>query len=68
MAISITNTLWLVKFMEILAVHCQKHTKHINMLCGSNAKFLNVKAGDFIEDTSVVQGFICVELYDLKFS
>jgi hypothetical protein len=43
--ISIMNTHWLVKFREILEVYCENPMKDINMLCGPNAKFLNVKAG-----------------------
>jgi hypothetical protein len=30
-------------YREIIAVCSQNHTKHINTLCGQNAKFLNVK-------------------------
>ena len=28
---------------EIMAVCCEIHTKHVNIVCGQNGKWLNVK-------------------------
>jgi hypothetical protein len=33
-------------FREIIVVYSDDHAKHVNALCGQNAKLLNVKAGD----------------------
>jgi len=38
-----TGTNLLLRFMEIIAVCAQIHTKHINTLCGQNVEFVNVK-------------------------
>jgi hypothetical protein len=35
---------WLTLFEEIIAVHTENHTKHINTLRGQNAAAVNVKA------------------------
>ena len=32
-------------YREIIAVCSEIHTKHINMLCGQNVEFVNVKLG-----------------------
>ena len=32
-------------YREIIAVCSQIHTKHINILCGQNVEFVNVKPG-----------------------
>jgi hypothetical protein len=32
-------------FIEIIAVDCENHTKHLNTLCGQNPEFLTVKEG-----------------------
>jgi hypothetical protein len=32
-------------FRETVAVYCEKHTKHINALCGQNVEFYYVKVG-----------------------
>jgi hypothetical protein len=32
-------------YREIIAVYAEIHTKHINILCGQNVEFLNVKPG-----------------------
>jgi hypothetical protein len=43
------KTNFLMMFMEIIAIYCEIHKKHINATWvegrGRNAKFLNVKAG-----------------------
>jgi hypothetical protein len=31
-------------FREIIAVYCEKHTEHINTLCGQNSKYEYAKA------------------------
>jgi hypothetical protein len=33
-------------FREVTAVYSENHTKHINTLCRSNEKLLDVEAGD----------------------
>jgi translation initiation factor IF-1 len=33
-------------FGETVAVYCENHTEHTNTLCGKNAGFWYVKAGD----------------------
>jgi hypothetical protein len=32
-------------FRETVAVYCDNHTEHTNILCGQNAEFRYVKAG-----------------------
>jgi hypothetical protein len=32
-------------YREIIAVCSEIHTKHINILCGQNVEFVNVKPG-----------------------
>jgi hypothetical protein len=39
----ITKTNRLMLFREIIAVYCERHAKHINILCGQNARVSNVK-------------------------
>jgi hypothetical protein len=42
----IAETSWLMLFWEAPTDYCASYTKHINALCGQNAKLFNVKAGD----------------------
>jgi hypothetical protein len=37
--VSATETNQLMLFVEVNAVYCDNHTKHINTLCGQNAEF-----------------------------
>ena len=48
-------------YREIIAVCSQIHTKHINTLCGQNAKFVNVKLAVHIVTTGLqtVNSFRC---------
>jgi hypothetical protein len=39
------NTNRLMLFGEIIVVYCENRKKHLNRLCGQNAKIFNVKAG-----------------------
>ena len=42
---SVIKTSQLMLYREIIALCCDIHTKHINMQCGQNTEFLNIKAG-----------------------
>jgi hypothetical protein len=42
---TITKINWFPLFKEIIAVHSENHTKHINTLCGQNAELLIIKSG-----------------------
>ena len=42
-ALPVIKTSQLMVYTEIMAVCSEIHTKHINTVCGQNAKFLNVK-------------------------
>jgi len=48
---SVIKTSQLMLCMEIIAVFCQIHTKHINALCGQNVELLNVKLAVHIVNT-----------------
>jgi len=37
-------------YREIIAVCSQIHTKHINILCGQNVEFVNIKPGGTYSD------------------
>ena len=37
-------------YTEIIAVCSQIHTKHINILCGQNAEFVNFEPGGTYSD------------------
>jgi hypothetical protein len=38
----------LMLFREIVAVHCEKHTEHINTISGQNAEFFVLKVVAYI--------------------
>ena len=50
---SVIKTSQLMLCMEIIAVFCQIHTKHINALCGQNVELLNVKLAVHIVTTGL---------------
>ena len=43
-------------YTEIIAVCSEIHTKHINMLCGQNVGFVNVKSGGTYSDHWALKG------------
>ena len=47
-------------YREIIAVCSQVHTKHVNVLCGQNVEFLNVKPGGTQIDHWALEGYISV--------
>jgi hypothetical protein len=47
---SVIKTSQLMLYIEIIAVCSQIHTKHINILCGQNTEFFDVKAGGTYSD------------------
>ena len=49
-ALPVIKTSQLMVYTEIMAVCSEIHTKHINTVCGQNAKFLNVKRGGTYSD------------------
>jgi len=48
---------------EIITVCPQIHTKHINMLCGQNVGFVNVRPGGTCSDHCVLKGNHTCELF-----
>ena len=44
-SVCLIKTSQLILYMEIIAVCSEIHTKHINTLCGQNAKFPDIKPG-----------------------
>jgi hypothetical protein len=53
---TITKINWFMLFKEIIAVHSENHTKHINTHYGQNAELLNVKAGGTYYYHSAIKG------------
>jgi len=43
---------------EIIAVCSEIHTKRINILCGQNVEFVNVKIGGTYSDQWALEGYI----------
>jgi len=43
-------------YREIIAVCSQKHTKHINTLCGPKVEFVNVEPGGTYSDHWALEG------------
>jgi hypothetical protein len=48
--VSATKPSRLILFGETVAVYCENRTEHTNTLCGQNAEFWFVKAGDTYSD------------------
>jgi hypothetical protein len=44
--VSATEPNRLMLFRETVAAYCENHTEHANTLCGQNAEFWYIKAGD----------------------
>jgi hypothetical protein len=44
-------------YSEIIAVCSQIHTKHINILCGQNVEFVNVKHGGTYSNHRALKSF-----------
>ena len=44
-SVSVTKTNQLMLYRETIAVCSEIHTEHMNMLCGLNVEFRNVKHG-----------------------
>ena len=45
-------------YREIIAVCSEIHTKQINILCGQNVEFVNVKPGGTYSDHWALEGYI----------
>ena len=46
-------------YREIIAVCSQIHTKHINILCGQNVEFVNVKPSGTYSDHWALEDQTC---------
>ena len=53
---SVIKTDKLMLYREIIAVCSQIHTKHINILCGQNTEFVNVKDRGTYSDRWALEG------------
>jgi len=49
-------------YSEIIAVCSEIHTKHINMLCGQNAEFVNIKPGGTYSDHWDLKGLFTLNM------
>jgi len=45
-------------YREIIAVCSEIHTKHINILCGQNAEFVNVRPGGKCSNHWALEGYM----------
>ena len=61
-SVSVIQTSQLMLYREIIAVCSQIHTKHINTLCGQNAKIVNVKPGDTYSNHYVLRKLLISSL------
>jgi hypothetical protein len=54
--VSTTKPNRLMLFGETVAVYCENHTEHTNILCGQNVEFWCVKAGGMYSNHWALKG------------
>jgi hypothetical protein len=60
--ISATDPNRLMLFRETVAVYCENHTEHTDILCGQSEESLNGKTGGIHNNHSVVSGLSTLNL------